>query len=153
MLGLAPHIASRREDHGADSKGRWTWVQLTGKQGKSILVVTAYRVSQTYPSEAGYSTAYMQQYRAYIKENVSNPRPKQRILKDLTTLITQWRNNNNNSSVIVMLDANGDDSDAHFSTFLADTDLHDAVTHHSPELRSQSTYINGRKRLDYILVS
>ena len=31
MLGLAPHMASRREDHGSDSKGRWTWVQLTGK--------------------------------------------------------------------------------------------------------------------------
>ena len=66
----------------------------------------------------------------YIKENVSNPRPKQRILTDLTTFITQWRNNNNNSSVIVMLDANGDDSDSHFSTVLADTDLHDGVTHH-----------------------
>ena len=24
MLGLAPHMASRREDHGSDSKGRWT---------------------------------------------------------------------------------------------------------------------------------
>ena len=91
MLGLAPHMASRREDNGLDTKGRWTWVQLSGKQGKSILVVTAYRVSQTYPSEAGYFTAYMQEYRAFLKENVHNPKPKKRFLTDLAEFITTWR--------------------------------------------------------------
>ena len=153
MLGLAPHMASRREDQGSDSKGRWTWVQLTGNQGKAILVITASGVSQTYPSEAGYSTVFMQQYRAYIKENVTNTKPKHRILLDLTNFITNWRSHHHNSSIIVMLDDNGDISDPHFSAFLADTVLHDVVTHHSPVLQNQSTYINGRKRLDYIQVS
>ena len=52
-----------------------------------------------------------------------------------------------------MMDANGDDSDEHLQTFIRDTSLHDVVAHLAPELKGQSTYINGKKRLDYILVS
>ena len=48
-----------------------------GKKGKKILVIPVYRVRQTYPSEAGYSTAFMQQNRSYLKENVPKPNPKQ----------------------------------------------------------------------------
>ena len=68
MVGTTYHISGRIEDKGTDNKGRWTWVQLTGKKGKKVLTISAYRVSQTYSSEAGYSTAYMQQYRAFIKK-------------------------------------------------------------------------------------
>ena len=73
ILGLAPHIASRQEDNGTDKNGRWTWAQLMVKKGKVILIITYYRVSQTYPSEAGYLTVYMQQYRAFVKEIYSTP--------------------------------------------------------------------------------
>lgn len=59
MLGLLPHMASRREDHGTDTKGQWNRVQLTDKQWKAMLIITACRVRHTYPSETGYSTAYM----------------------------------------------------------------------------------------------
>ena len=52
-----------------------------------------------------------------------------------------------------MMDANGDSSDNHFQTFIRDTNLKDVVAHYSPELIDQSTYINGQKRLDYIMVS
>ena len=47
------------------------------------MVASAYIVSQVYPVDAEYSTAYMQQYRAYIKENSSNPKPKNKIPEDL----------------------------------------------------------------------
>ena len=52
-----------------------------------------------------------------------------------------------------MMDANGDRSDPHFHTFLQETVLHDAVAHFSPNLKEPSTYINGKKILDYILVT
>ena len=65
----------------------------------------------------------------------------------------EWRKRYKDNSVILMMDANGDASDAHFQTFIRDTGLHDVVAHFSPELTDQSTYINGKKRLDYILVS
>jgi len=52
-----------------------------------------------------------------------------------------------------MLDANSYSTDPQFKTFIADTVLHDVVAHHSPEANNQSTFVNGKKRLDYILVS
>ena len=137
MLGLAPHTASRREDHGTDKKGRWTWAQLIGRSGKSILIIAAYRVSQTYPGEAGYSTAYMQQYRALLKENVSKPKPKHRVLIDLASFISNWRRHHENSSVIVMMDANADLTDPHLKTFISDTALHDVIRQHAPGLTNQ----------------
>ena len=37
--------------------------------------------------------------------------------------------------------------------FIRDTNLKDVVSYYSPGLIDQSTYINGQRRLDYILVS
>ena len=55
--------------------------------------------------------------------------------------------------MILMMDANGDNSDEHLQNFIRDTALHDVVAHLAPEVKGQSTYTNGKKRLDYILVS
>ena len=123
------------------------------KKGKKILVVSAYRVSQTYPGEAGHSTAFMQQYRAMLKANISKPKPKHSCLLELATFLKTWKQQFESYSIILMMDANGDASDKQLRTFISDTTLHDVVAHLSPALKSQSTYINGQKRLDYILVS
>lgn len=152
-MGLLPHIASRSEDHGADKVGRWMLVQLTGKRSKSILIITAYRVSQTYPSEVGCSTAYMQQYRALLKENISQKKTKHKILTDLDTFIATWRDHNDHSSVIVMMSGNTDSCNPHLKVLITDATLYDVIKHYSPELINQITYVNGRKRIDYILVS
>lgn len=132
-------MASRREDHGTDKQCQWKWVQLSGKRGKFILIVTTYRFNQTYPSEAGYSTAYMEQYRVLLKANVSNLNPKKRILTDLAAFITTWRGINTHSSIVVIMDVNGNATDPQFKVFIADTALHDVVAHHSPESYKQST--------------
>ena len=77
-------IAHRFKRSGFDESGlgRWSWVQITGKKGTAILIIS-YRVSQTYPSEAGYTTACMQQYIALLKKYVSKPEPRQKLLEDL----------------------------------------------------------------------
>ena len=54
----------------------------------------------------------MQEYRAFLKENVHNPKPKKRLLTDLAEFITTWRGIHTHSSIIVMLDANGDSADS-----------------------------------------
>ena len=65
----------------------------------------------------------MQQYRALIKDNVSKPKPKQRCLLDLTKAIQDWKQKFDDNSIILMMDANGDESDAHFRAFIRDTGL------------------------------
>ena len=42
---------------------------------------------------------------------------------------------------------------AKFKTFIENTALHNKVSHHSLEACDQSTYINGKKNLDYFFVS
>ena len=120
---------------------------------KEILIVSVYKVSQTYPGEAGYTTAYMQQHRALLKDNVSKLKPRQRLLDDLETFISNWKERNADSSVILMMDASGDSTDPHLHTFIANTERYNVVAHHSPHLATQSTYRNGRKQIDYILIS
>ena len=87
MLGTTGCISGRIEDKRADGKGRWIWVQLTRRKDKKGLITSVYRVSQTYSSKAGYSTTYMQQNRAFIKENITKPKPKKRCILDLATFL------------------------------------------------------------------
>ena len=100
---------------------------INRKKGKKVLIISAYRVSQTYAGEAGYTTAFMQQYRALVKDNVSNPKPKQRCLLDLAQEIQEWRKRFVDNSIILMMDANGDNTDDHLQTFIRDTGLQDVV--------------------------
>ena len=53
----------------------------------------------------------MQQYRAYVQADVSNPKPKQRYLIALTKFLTQWKHKYGDISIVLMMDVNGDISD------------------------------------------
>lgn len=64
---------------------------------------------------------------------------------DLAAFITTWRSFNTHSSIIVMIDASADSVDPHFKAFIADTAIHNVVSHHSLEASNQSTYINGKR--------
>ena len=75
------------------------------------------------------------------------------MLNDLEPFISNWKEKNEDSSVILMMDANADSTDPHLHTFLANTSLQDVVQYHAPYLATQSTYINGKKKIDYILFS
>ena len=95
----------------------------------------------------------MQQYRALLKDNVSRPKPRHQILNDLESFIYNWKEENEDSIVILIMDVNADSTDPHLHTLLTNTSLQDVFQHHAPYLENQSTYINGKKRIDYILVS
>ena len=88
-----------------------------------------------------------------LRKNISNPKPKYRLLINLAVFITLWRSINPHSSIIGMLDANADSTDLQFKAFIANTALNDVVSQHSPEACNQITYSNGKNRLDYSLVS
>ena len=60
--------------------------------------------------------------------------PKQLNLDDLSTFVTTWWAHNENLSIVVMVDVNSDTSDPHLKSFIADTDIHNIVTHRSPDL-------------------
>ena len=61
MLAIVGKQTGRMIKTGTDPWGRFAWSELRGERDKGILVISAYRVSQTKGTTAGPNTAYSQQ--------------------------------------------------------------------------------------------
>ena len=61
--------------HDIQGLGRWTYTKYFGKEGRTLIVVTAYRVAQTHLTKWD-NTAFNQQYRALRRQGIDNPKPK-----------------------------------------------------------------------------
>ena len=104
MVGVSGKWASRICGRGSDTFGRWSWVDLRGKNFKIIRVISAYRVSQEV-SSAGILTACQQQFRALVKKNHGITSPKEAFLADLEHDLSLWTKTDDHE-VILMTDAN-----------------------------------------------
>ena len=60
LLGVTGDLSGRVKDRIEDELGRWCGVTLLGKDGRKILILTAYNVSQKIDSGIGPSTYYKQ---------------------------------------------------------------------------------------------
>ena len=58
MLGVTGDLSGRVKDRIVDEIGRWCGFILLGKDGRKILILTAYNVSQKINSGIGLSTYY-----------------------------------------------------------------------------------------------
>jgi len=153
-VGASGRWASRATKSGTDELGRWSWMDLRGKKGKTIRVISAYRVSQDHPSTAGETISCKQQVRSLMIRGVKNHNPKKRFLEDLALMITSWRNNSVGGEIILMADMNefiGGKKALHI--FCQTTNLIDSISLLNPDLHSDPTYLWGKKRIDYILIS
>ena len=70
MIGVSGKWACRAESTGSDHMGRWSWVDLRGKKGRMIRVISAYRVSQEQIAQAGETTSRKQQVRSLLKRGI-----------------------------------------------------------------------------------
>ena len=73
MLTTLGRWCGRIVDTGSDAQGRWSWQKMLGKEGKTILIISAYRVSQK--SLPGPMTVYTQQYHMLLDKDNINPQP------------------------------------------------------------------------------
>ena len=86
-LTILGNLVGRRSGSGADEQGRFCWYTLRGQRDEGVCIISAYRVCQTTPSQAGATSAFMQQYTHLRKEGQSKPNPRRQILQDLLQLI------------------------------------------------------------------
>jgi hypothetical protein len=123
--------------------GRWSGYQLKRNTNSNLNIITAYRPIIT----QGIHTSYQQQRSILLNKGVNNPDPRQQILDDLATLITEF--NNNFDTTILMIDANEGLFTNHskLTTFLAQTNLTSLIQHtqHHP-----ATHCRGTQCIDYI---
>jgi len=139
---------------GTDPWGRFAWSELRGERDEGILVISAYRVSQTKGTTSCPNTAYSQQINQMIIEGDMDLDPRTRILHDLGNLITQKRAEG--FRPILMMDANDDwlqTSSKAFKAFIEDMRL---VDPYYEKIKTSgltgTTYARGSRRIDFIFV-
>ena len=140
-MGVAEEWASRAESGGSDHMGRWSWIDLRGKQGKMITVIFAYRISQENITQAGETTSCKQQVRSLLKRGAAKPNPKKACLKDLGKFIGNWRAQGPTHEVILMVDKDeyiGEKGDIY--DFCLENNLIDSVSLLDPDMEDAHTY-------------
>ena len=71
---------------GADEMGRYTWIVLNGRNGKQVMIISAYRTCKT-GLRSGPHTAHMQQIKQLMKKGVVSPNLRKEVLSDLKRMI------------------------------------------------------------------
>jgi len=170
-------VHSKGQDH--SGLGRWSYITLQGKQDFKLTIITAYRVSQKSSASVGGKTAYMQQFRALqsIQNQTGSPgrtiEPNRQFILDLQAWIQFLQSQGHH--IILNLDNNDDlyDSEGFITPLSYNPESITSDQSHSSSLQSlaftcglidvlaiqhlaqpfPSTYIHGKKRLDYMLIS
>jgi hypothetical protein len=172
-----PKVLEKGED--PYGLGRWSYITLRGKNSMKITIITAYRVNQKTPSSAGPKTAFMQQYGAIqtelLKQNIVNhsPDPHRQFILDLHAWIGHLQTDDH--QIILNLDNSEDlyladglvqklpydatkltssgTHDGSLRTLAISCGLIDILSIHHSERPFPPTYIRGKKRIDYMLIS
>jgi hypothetical protein len=155
FTGIMHSLCGRYQTSGSDPHGlgRWSFVQLYGKDGKSLVMITAYRVCNGDISSSGTSTAFHQQWHILRLAGKLRPNPRKQFITDLTIEIKKWQQAG--ADIILGGDFNerlGDTQDglAQLVTQCGLVDVH--ASNHGVQAEP-NTYSRGSKRIDYIFVS
>jgi len=135
----------------SDPLGRWATTTLQGRDGRTVALITAYRVCQQTVSPERDQTAFMQQWRALRSQGHDDPKPRQQCLQDLKAFIQGFRDQH--TPVILMWDANEPTTTTNMQQFLVDTALVDIfeAAYGSEEL--PATCRRGTQKIDHFMVS
>eukprot|EP00957_Ditylum_brightwellii_P105529 8044491-Ditylum_brightwellii.AAC.1 len=133
--------------NGTDSKGlgRWSYVQIAGRNQRKITIATAYRPCKQ--SKPGNSIVTVQQKRLLCQKGVNNPQPCTAWTKDLCKITHQWTQE---GEVILIVDAKSILEDRGFALFIAEAGLCN-VLGCMHEIDSPNTQANGSKAIDFIV--
>ena len=150
LLHCINRITHRVQQSGRDPSclGGWSWMRFRGRHDVTTKLICAYRPCK--PSRnIGISTVYSQQLQ-YMDDTGNDRDPRQALLEDLATFITECKQNND--QIIVIMDANEDVTTQQFQTWLQQNDLVEAIAAHREE-RAPATYHRGSKQIDGIFIS
>jgi hypothetical protein len=137
----------------SDKYGCWSYVTTTaGAQGGTNIFITAYQVC-TKPTNRTGTTSYHQQQAAFLKEKRSNLNPRHNFRHDLIAFIKFHQSRRHN--IILMGDFNEhiQDNNSFLQQVGLQCNLIDIWKQKFPTMPEPSTYLRGKRRIDYILIS
>jgi hypothetical protein len=150
---LLGRIANQLEPQGkgGDSLGRWSYVHLRRRNLPPLTIVSIYQVCPR-PTNILGKTAYHQQQRALNMAGRSI-HPRQAFMEDISQFVTTLRQKNH--AIILGGDFNESFEDKNSGLLqLATThNMVDPFIHRYPHHPEFGTHLNGRRRIDVVLVT
>jgi len=154
MIAMVGPQVGRIGRTGSDPWGRFSWQEMKDHRDQGILIISAYRVSQTKGTKSGPTTSYSRQLNVMIIKGDTSLDPRSRILQDLRKFITDKRAEG--FRPILMMDANDewiDSGSKAFQNFVTEMQLEDLLYEKFGEAGiTSTTYSQGSRRIDFILV-
>jgi hypothetical protein len=143
-----------------ETYGRWSFFKASGRNGRSIVIVTVYQVCDQAVASTGDTTACKQQHVILDEQHrlitaangTVSPHPRKALIIDLTTQLREWRS----AGLEILL--SGDlnevlgENPEEFAKITTEFNLTD-IYRHRHGLDEPATYQRGHRRLDYILCS
>jgi len=134
--------------------GRWSYLELEGKNDKRMVVVTGYWLCNQ-PTRLGLTTYHDQQHHLLLQCGNANPNPHEQFLDDIILQINTWRQQQ--KAVLLYMDANDDVSQTNphsgIGRIVAETDLTDLHKHKFPARARPATHTRRSLTIDICLGS
>jgi hypothetical protein len=140
-------ICARTISSGTDSStmGRWSWIQVRGRHGLALIVVTIYR-----PVFSDGPLSTYQQQRCILLDRGIDTCPRQQILDDLAIQIERWKAEG--LQVIVAGDFNEDVRGKSISNFFAQLQMREMILEQHGHM-PPNTYVDGSVPIDGIFAT
>jgi hypothetical protein len=153
LLAIVGSCSHRVTTTQRDPFGRWCSATLAGRNQQDVRIYSAYQCVDDDINHTGDNTYYAQLWRLFREKTDRYPQPRRRFIKDLLAeLITA---KHANIALIILGDFNeniGTNPNL-MASICSSIGLSDAVEHIHPQSENVPTYIRGRRRLDYGLLS
>jgi hypothetical protein len=125
---------------------------MRGRRGRTLTVITSYRVSQSTGSGLGEGTAFIQQEYLLRMKGQEYPNPRAYCLEAVQYFIESEKRGGHEIILIMDTKSTTQEGANDFIAMTTNTGLVDAILHlHGANL--PRTYLNGQCRLDYMLVT
>jgi hypothetical protein len=151
--GVTGKWSGRISEQGMDSHGlgRWSYVSITGKNGRQVLITTVYQACKASISTIGSKTAYAQQWHLIRQEGDRMPDPRKRFIQDLDAFLEPHYAKGTEILLIGDFNETLGDSLQGLDSIVDKYGLLDLMPYHHGLDGELETYARGTKRLDYAL--
>ena len=152
ITGVNGVWSGRLEAQGSEPMGRWSYITLTGKQGRKFTVITTYRVCKA--TTKGECTIRAQQQQDILIEKKKLQDPRAALLTDLLEFIQKKRNEGN--LIALMGDMNTDiekGKDAEMERFMKESGLVNTMAKAHKNKKLPPTFDRGTRCIDLLGIS
>jgi hypothetical protein len=146
------NITGRVYAHGSDPHGRWSYMTLNGTAGVITMIISAYQVC-TKPTNPQGITAYHQKETVFHRQHRSNTNPHYNFRHDLIKFIQLQQARGIRMILLGDFNQHIDTPNGAVHSIAKQCNLIDVWKCHHPNIPEPNTYLRGKTRIDYALVS